>query len=1503
MDPTDAHEDKENRGAVRPATAGGNGTSRLLQPTASSKQRFGAPDPLAAPPGLRANLNGSTFMHGAGSRPSTARGDFASGAPPAAPRPAPSSPPGRATAGVADLSSFRARLNVVKRESMMRQSMIMPHQQDAAHPSSSASMAPIAETASVSSHRGAPDPAPSSAALSLDPFAARDAFASYGDPGGASALRGGVQESNRACFDDPEFVESLERCLHWRPKALKGFDMKAVKVEARDTINALKQCLQQALVRKERMVEDLARLERDRDQAAEGLKLQMESATASASAAERELAALRTQMASRSASAASEAEELRAARDEALAEARRLRESADWDRRRLEDDYEARGTELANLKRRHEENQESLRATRADLAQVRESLARAEREAAALRRDRENGESAYGAERKALEAQIRAKIDEAASERAERSRQRQQFDEKLREANAEVEKLSVQNKLLKSSAEEAEEGKRSTRSSLSAKLAEAETELESLQRERTRERARREERERELCASLAAAEKKADDHEAKLAVVAAENSSLKQKLAAALNGAEDAAAEAKDAAGEKDAELARVGARVASLEAEALERDAAFAELEATLAEARRAAEEAAEEQRAEREAREGTFEALKSRLETDLDAARREASECKGRADALLAQQATLMADIKEERQRAGKMEEERKAALEGGASAAELARREAREDIRAAEERHSRDKEEMAAEKSAAIAAAEARAEAEVAAVREKLEEKLAALEAETSAAKDAALKAAAEGEARTSAAEDAAEKARAELEATLAEREAAAASRLAEVEAARDASLEAARVAAAEKATEATEALAALEARLAEKEAEADATREAGEAERAALAAELERVGKELASTRSTLDALESANAARASEASEAEKAREELAAQAASAERRVADVVAQLELERAEVDRLEAEAKSAEKAREAAAKALEEKAAADRAERADLTAELKALRAAAGIGDDGEELEEAEEDAEEKSHPSRQADMSARDATALTSRLVKATKAAEAARRVASDMETYKKIAEERERRIEELERQALDAEATRRALHNQIQELRGNVRVFCRVRPTTSDSACVECPADGSSVALTKPDAAGNVPACFEFDRVFGPDSTQGEVFEEVSQLVQSALDGYKVCLFSYGQTGSGKTHTMLGDHSSSENRGVIPRAVAAVVEASERNAKKGWTYEMRASYVEIYNEQVRDLLKLGSGHSDKHAIVHSPSGVTEVSGVQCEPVASVEAAHALVRRAANARAVEATQMNAQSSRSHTVFMLYVVGRHAASGSTLSGCLNLVDLAGSERVGRSGAEGARLKEACAINKSLSCLGDVFQALSNKRAHVPYRNSKLTYLLQPCLGGDGKTLMFVNINPEAPSAEESLCSLKFAAQVNAVELGGGRGGGAKRNVVSGMSAKAAADEKSAAERDDDDDKKEDEKRAAANTHSKRPKSAKAAESGRGKPPASAPAPARAKREQRPMSAKPSSGAGADPAPETRNALKKKRPETARPAGREKDAERGAKKPKRG
>ena len=146
-------------------------------------------------------------------------------------------------------------------------------------------------------------------------------------------------------------------------------------------------------------------------------------------------------------------------------------------------------------------------------------------------------------------------------------------------------------------------------------------------------------------------------------------------------------------------------------------------------------------------------------------------------------------------------------------------------------------------------------------------------------------------------------------------------------------------------------------------------------------------------------------------------------------------------------------------------------------------------------------------------------------------------------------------------------------------------------------------------------------------------------------------------------------------------------------------------------------------------------------------------------------------------------------MNATSSRSHTLFMLYITGTHAGAGQQLEGCLNLVDLAGSERVERSGATGDRLREACNINRSLSSLADVFTAIGAKQAHVPFRNSKLTHLLQPCLSGDGKTLMFVNIAPEESHAEETLCSLRFASQVNSVELGGRNGNtGAKRNVTS-------------------------------------------------------------------------------------------------------------------
>ena len=159
--------------------------------------------------------------------------------------------------------------------------------------------------------------------------------------------------------------------------------------------------------------------------------------------------------------------------------------------------------------------------------------------------------------------------------------------------------------------------------------------------------------------------------------------------------------------------------------------------------------------------------------------------------------------------------------------------------------------------------------------------------------------------------------------------------------------------------------------------------------------------------------------------------------------------------------------------------------------------------------------------------------------------------------------------------------------------------------------------------------------------------------------------------------------------------------------------------------------------------------------------------------------------------------VAATDMNAQSSRSHCCFVLHITGVNESRDTRVQGCLNLVDLAGSERLARSGATGDRAKETAAINKSLSALVDVFDALAHKRAHIPFRNSKLTYLMQGCLSGHGKTMMIVNVSPTTASGGETLCSLRFAKQVNQTELGRAK---AQKGSVSSKSVPAAPSSKS-------------------------------------------------------------------------------------------------------
>lgn len=351
-------------------------------------------------------------------------------------------------------------------------------------------------------------------------------------------------------------------------------------------------------------------------------------------------------------------------------------------------------------------------------------------------------------------------------------------------------------------------------------------------------------------------------------------------------------------------------------------------------------------------------------------------------------------------------------------------------------------------------------------------------------------------------------------------------------------------------------------------------------------------------------------------------------------------------------------------------------------------------------------------------------------------------------------------------------IQGLEQQMARSEILRRELHNNIQELKGNIRVFCRVKPSMELETCLEIQ-DTNRICVSY----GAEPHSFTYDKVLLGPTPQASVFEEVSGLVQSALDGYKVCVFAYGQTGSGKTYTMQG-LKDPESWGLIPRSLSQIFQASQAMAAQGWTWTLNASFLEVYNEVLKDLLRPGGEESSGlvHVIKHDDAWGTIVTNLTTVEVTSISEIKRLMAQAARQRAVGATDMNSVSSRSHSVFALYLRGVNRELNQELHGALHLVDLAGSERVDKSGATGDRLKETQFINRSLSSLADVFLAKAECRSHVPFRNSKLTHLMEPCLNGQGKTLMVVNISGEVDDAHETLCSLRFAGQVSQCNTGG-------------------------------------------------------------------------------------------------------------------------------
>ncbi|KAH9722697.1 kinesin-like protein KIN-14K [Citrus sinensis] len=304
-------------------------------------------------------------------------------------------------------------------------------------------------------------------------------------------------------------------------------------------------------------------------------------------------------------------------------------------------------------------------------------------------------------------------------------------------------------------------------------------------------------------------------------------------------------------------------------------------------------------------------------------------------------------------------------------------------------------------------------------------------------------------------------------------------------------------------------------------------------------------------------------------------------------------------------------------------------------------------------------------------------------------------------------------------------------------AENRRLFNEVQDLKGNIRVYCRIRPflpgQTKKQPTIEYIGENGELIFANPSKPGkDGQRMFKFNKVFGPDATQAEVFSDTQPLIRSALDGYNVCIFAYGQT-------------------------------------VFW----------ILAICFLDLHTLGIMSTSQ------PNGLA-VPDASMHPVTSTEDVLELMDIGLKNRAIGATALNERSSRSHSVVTVHVRGKDLKTGIPLHGNLHLVDLAGSERVDRSEATGDRLKEAQHINKSLSALGDVIFALAQKSPHVPYRNSKLTQILQSSLGGQAKTLMFVQLNPDVNSYSESLSTLKFAERVSGVELGAARSSKEGRDV---------------------------------------------------------------------------------------------------------------------
>ncbi|CAI9287932.1 unnamed protein product [Lactuca saligna] len=337
----------------------------------------------------------------------------------------------------------------------------------------------------------------------------------------------------------------------------------------------------------------------------------------------------------------------------------------------------------------------------------------------------------------------------------------------------------------------------------------------------------------------------------------------------------------------------------------------------------------------------------------------------------------------------------------------------------------------------------------------------------------------------------------------------------------------------------------------------------------------------------------------------------------------------------------------------------------------------------------------------------------------------------------------------------------------------------------NVQVVVRCRPMNADEEklhtpmVITCSENKREVCAVQNIANKQIDRSFLFDKVFGPKSQQKDLYHSaVSPIVFEVLEGYNCTIFAYGQTGTGKTYTMEGGGRKKNGEfpsdaGVIPRAVKQIFDILEaQNAE----YSMKVTFLELYNEEITDLLALEEASKypeDKSkkpiALMEDGKGGVLVRGLEEEIVSTADEIYRILEKGSAKRRTAETLMNKQSSRSHSIFSITIhIKERTPEGEEIIRCgkLNLVDLAGSENISRSGAKEGRAREAGEINKSLLTLGRVINTLVERSGHIPYRDSKLTRLLRDSLGGKTKTCIIATISPSIHSLEETLSTLDYA-----------------------------------------------------------------------------------------------------------------------------------------